>query len=657
MQNFDSAPNRDLHSMTYRPDIDGLRAIAVLLVLVFHFDLVPGGKSGFIGVDVFFVISGYLITSVVKKQLENGSFSIGTFYLNRIRRLAPALFAVLLLTLIAGLALLFPTDLLELSRQILFSQLYVANIYYWKSVSYFGLSASDVFLLHNWSLALEEQFYLLYPLSILLIYRYQKKHFWRFLCLGFCISFVLNVLLVYDKPEATFYLLPTRAWELLAGALIPFLSLRAGLHEITKELLGVIGVALILAAVLGHQDTIQFPGFFALLPVVGATCLILAGREEPSYVSRVLSLAPIVYIGRISYSLYLVHWPINVLSGSVFGEGYSLVLRWTMFFVCVVVAAFIYHGIEDPVRRRRSLRSDRSMKLGYFAGLAATLVVFLTVQLTHGLPNRYPENVLRIANFVNDKTVPLIECQFSGGTLENRKDFCHIGLSTQPPTWIVYGDSHTWAAHEIFENWLSQNGQSGLFIYLHSCPPVIGVHIKRDKGACFAFNNAVAKFLSNDTDIRKVILVSTWRQALEGRLSELPDVESSKKESMALFESRFATTLRRLRKMGKEIYVWEPLPGARGNVPIVLARAALTGDATDIRIRRDEYYSTYDYFFRALKDNNINVAKSFSPSAALCDAEFCSIVVDGSPVYFDNGHITKTLSPFWIKEIGKQWGH
>ena len=201
--------------LTYRPDIDGLRAVAVLLVLVFHFSLIPTVNAGFLGVDIFFVISGFLITTILAEQFANSEFRLSGFYVNRIRRLAPALFVVLILSLLAGWFLLFPGELIDLARQILWSQLYLANIFYWRNINYFGLQAHDVFLLHTWSLAVEEQFYLLFPGFLLLVFRFAKRFLWGTVALIGLISFGLNIVFVSWKPEAAFYLLPTRAWEML----------------------------------------------------------------------------------------------------------------------------------------------------------------------------------------------------------------------------------------------------------------------------------------------------------------------------------------------------------------------------------------------------------------------------------------------------------
>ncbi len=207
--------------MSYRADIDGLRAVAVLLVLLFHFALVESVNAGYLGVDIFYVISGYLITGILLRHLQDGTLSLLGFYSARIRRLSPALYVVLLGTLTAGTLLLFPEQLQELGRQLPAAQLYFANFYFWLKVNCFGLGSHDVYLLHTWSLAVEERFYLLFPLALLLTRKYLKARFFAVLAALFLASFLLDLYFLARKPEATFYMFPTRAWELLGAGSLP----------------------------------------------------------------------------------------------------------------------------------------------------------------------------------------------------------------------------------------------------------------------------------------------------------------------------------------------------------------------------------------------------------------------------------------------------
>ncbi len=635
----------------HRTDIDGLRAIAVLMVLVFHFDLLPFGRAGFTGVDVFYVISGFLITSIVNRQLDAGQFSIKNFYLSRIRRLAPALFVTLILVMIGGLICLFPLDLLSLTKEILAAQTYVANIYYWRTVNYFGLSVSSAFLLHTWSLAVEEQFYLIYPLCLLLVHRYFRRYLWPIIFMAMILSFCSNLAFVASKPQATFYLLPTRAWELLIGAMIlPALSRIPGQRRYA-EAAGLAGLTAIAIGFVTYDRSIYFPGWFALLPTLGAALALWSGTIANTITNRALSNRFLGYAGLVSYPLYLVHWPIAIFASRLLGGDYGLAWRTSMMVLSFGVASFIYHFIEQPVRDRRLLVSGNRLIAGYAAGLFITVASTVLVFATHGMPQRYPTEVVRLASFSDDKLGEMKECDYEGKALEQNSDFCSIGKIDLEPQWLVYGDSHAWAAHDVFDKWLRERGESGLFIFRHGCPPLTDVHMFQDQGKCFSFNANVLAFLRDAKGIKNVVLVSTWRQAIEGLLSSSEDSQSTVEESTKLFGNTFSETIHRINALGKQIFVWEPLPGAKQSVPQTLAEDALKNRHTDIEFSKAEYLSTYAFFFEALAENRAFISHVFSPSKALCFSGACAVVANGIPLYFDNGHITKSSTEFWIDKV------
>lgn len=643
------------NSLEYRRDIDGLRAIAVLLVVVFHFNLVLGGKSGFIGVDVFFVISGFLITAIITRQLESGTFSFTSFYLHRVRRLAPALFAVLVLVMGMGSMVLFPNELVALSKQVLVSQLYVANIYYWKTINYFGLRADNVYLLHTWSLAVEEQFYLVYPLCVYLLHRHFHRHMWSALILGFIASFVLNLLLVGAKPEATFYLLPTRAWELLAGSLAYYVTIHFSRSRSIDQWLGIGGIGLLIASVVTYHEGVRFPGAFAALPTLGASLLIVSGTVHRTAASRLLSLGPAVYVGRISYPLYLVHWPVNVFAKEFFEESYTTPIRTMMFLLSIVLSMLIFHLVENPVRRGQFLSSHGGIARSYFAGLSVTLVLVGVVVFSNGFPQRFPEDAIRLASFVRDKTDDMPECEFQGKPLADESQFCRIGAKGVKPDWLIVGDSHAWAAHAAFDNWLADQGKAGLFMFRNACPPINGIHVFQDKGLCHAFNSAVTGFLEHSSSIQNVLLVSTWRQAIEGRISTRSDLRLPKDESVRLFEASFSKTLQHLHQKGKNIYIWEPVPGARREVPLALAKAAIGHSFKDMEKTRSEYLLEFEFFFQSLERQRPFIVQSFSPSQVLCGSGKCKVTVNGNPLYYDNAHVTKSSADFWASMLKEQF--
>ena len=630
--------------MEYRPDIDGLRAVAVLLVLVFHFSLVPAITAGFLGVDIFFVISGFLITGILRHQLDSGSLNLATFYTNRVRRLAPALSVTLIGIMLVGFVWFFPSELIELTKQIVASQFYIANIYFWRNVDYFGLGAHSVYLLHTWSLGVEEQFYLLYPLFLILLDRYLKRiFFWYVILFAFIFSFGVNIIFIQWKPWATFYLLPPRAWELLLGAMVIPLARYWKRRPLVDQLIALIGVAVIVVSVTFYRKDILVPGYYALLPTVGAACLLLSGASCKTYVARFLSLAPVAYIGVISYPLYLVHWPIAVVSGLLIHDS-SISLNIMMFGLSIVLAAIIYHFVECPIRAKHWLSTRHKLLMGYGAGLAVTALFLAVTFATGGLPQRFPMNVVHLAAYANDKPPPLTECE---NVDEEKSGFqrCRIGAMGVTPTWFVYGDSHAWAAHSVFDRWLKARGEAGLFAFRHACIPVNGVHIFGDADACYNFNHGVTRIIEANPNLKNIVLISTWLEAYG--LSTSTKTLVSKVTSLKLFEHQFSNTMEHLNELGRRVFVWEPVPGAKNDVPRGLARAALIGKPENLEYSLAEYHSTYRFFFRVLEENRSRIYATFSPSQFLCSSGACRVEFDGRPLYVDDNHMSNSTADIW----------
>ncbi len=638
----------------YRPEIDGLRAVPVLLVLVFHFRLVPDlGEAGFIGVDVFFVISGYLITGLLLRAMETASFSPIQFYAHRVRRLAPALVTTLAACLVYAWWRLLPNDFGEFVRQLVATQWYGANFYYWQHIGYFGLGVDRTALLHTWSLAVEEQFYLLYPLAIIAVHRWARTWLLPLLALGILTSFGLNVLLVESKPNAVFYLLPARAWELLAGAVLNFAPTASWRNRMRAEVLGLTGLVAIGLALWLHHPGVSVPGWFGVLPVAGAAAILYACAGNRNVIARAFAAKPVVYLGRISYPAYLVHWPLHVFAGLELGSHYTAGARWGMFLVSLLLASAVYHGIEQPIRQMRWMRSNRALLLAYAVSLAATLLLLMASQRTGGLPSRYPANVVLLDKAANDRPPPLTECAYSRGRPMNLTSSCQLGIRDgRGVTWLIYGDSHAWAAHGAFDEWLRRRGETGYFYFRHGCPPLVGTHVIGDHGACAAFNDTAMDILAKSPEIKNVLLASTWLQAAEGILGPSSDGPPTTGRSLAHFSSQFKETLERLNGLGKRAVIWEPVPGARTNVPQAMARAALSGKP-DVppEWTLDEYHQRYKFFFDALSINRLLIAGLVSPAHAVCGSGICAIERNGYPLYSDKGHITTKAYQVWIPEL------
>lgn len=359
----------------YRKDIDGLRALAVVPVVLFHAGFTQF-SGGFVGVDVFFVISGFLITGIIRHGMEKGHYSVREFYERRIRRILPAFVAVTLVTLLLGWWLLLPDDFKAYGTSLWSSALFGSNIAFWQSSGdYFATPSEHQPLLHMWSLSVEEQFYIFFPLLIFALYKFKVQRFAiPFLLAIFLISLAISVYGAVYVPVATFYLLPTRAWELLAGGLLAYGIVSAPQNRIQAEIENLVGLALIVASIFLLNSHSFFPGAAAVLPVLGAVLILHAGTGNwPTTVSNLLTLWPVRFIGLISYSLYLWHWPIIVFTRYYLVE-IGLPEMILMVLASVVVAAASWRYIEAPFRQRRDGLSQTRL-FAVAGGLLATLAV------------------------------------------------------------------------------------------------------------------------------------------------------------------------------------------------------------------------------------------------------------------------------------------
>jgi peptidoglycan/LPS O-acetylase OafA/YrhL len=433
----------------YRADVDGLRAIAVLAVIGFHANpsLIPGG---FVGVDIFFVISGFLISSLILTGLRDSSFSFIEFYGRRIRRLFPALIVVLLATWSVGWFILPPTEYAELGRQTLAGAAFAANVLNYSEAGYFDLPAAAKPLLHLWSLGVEEQFYIVFPTLLVLLWRYGAVR--SSLALIGIVSFALNIGLVRDHPSFTFYLPLTRFWEFIAGGLLACshlygrtlgLPMPSGLSALRcRDFSAAIGMLLILAGISFTSEE-SFPGWWALPPVLGAFFIIGAGPQ--AWLNRAMLANPkLVFVGLISYPLYLWHWPILVIARTAIrNEHGNEYLRTTAIIAVAltfVLAWLTYQFIERPIRTRKSGYAARRITAGLAASLAVVALFGLAIVQIGGLTIRYPKEVQALLTPLTPGAdyPPADESKNSAG-----------------PSLLIYGDSH--AAHLVAGLRLLQN--------------------------------------------------------------------------------------------------------------------------------------------------------------------------------------------------------
>ena len=627
----------------YRADIDGLRAVAVLLVLVFHFNLFQIGEAGFIGVDVFFVISGYLITAIVWRDLDKGEFNLLRFYTNRIRRLAPALLTVQVMVLTVAAMLLLPSEMTGLLKETIAAQTYVSNIYYWQTINYFGVRASSAFLLHTWSLGVEEQFYLIFPIFLRIVHCWARPYLLHALLGILVISFGLNIAFVESKPEAVFYLLPTRAWELVSGGIFGLVQHFFARAPTARLGAGVGAVIVLTVAIIIHRPDMPFPGYFALLPVLAAGLFLMAGTGEGNALATFMSLRPIAFFGQISYPLYLVHWPIHIFGITVLPD-YSLGTRWLAFGISILTATAITVLIERPVRDGKIFATRRSAMVAYGVGVGSIVLLALQGWSSNGWRSRFDHQVLRIADVALDVDHESPKWDFRrGDRLETR--LRPIGTEGRPAQWLIYGDSHAGAVTDAVSLWLKKRGEAGEVAFHSGCMPLLDT----GSASCRSFNREIAAHAVG----KNVLLVSVWRQPLDPGYIGRDNVLLEGREAQKDAGDALVRTVRMLRNAHSNVFIWKPLPTSRFSLPETMARSLLLGHQWRLDLQLEAFHSEMAFFDTALDRADVPASARVDPSMIICPAARCLFVRNGLPIYSDTNHPAQRLTPWFAELLGR----
>lgn len=638
--------------LPYQPAIDGLRAVAVLAVVLYHFG-VPGLPGGFIGVDVFFVISGYLIGGLLWAEVQaTGRIALGRFYLRRIRRLAPAFFAMALVTLLAAWFILLPFEFREFGKELVAATLWLSNVLFYQGAGYFDIGADSKVLLHTWSLSVEEQFYVVLPLTLLVLARIPRLTV-PVLVLLWAASLVASVWLTPTQASATFYLFPFRAWELLSGVLLAIaLSGRAWRGHPALSLLGLIlvvgGVALITPA--------GFPGWLATVPVAG-TVMLLAGVAGDNPVNRVLRMPPVVFVGLISYSLYLWHWPVLILSRYWRGADAG---PWEAAFwlaVAVALAVVSWALVERPFRRATSV-GPRALLYGFVSLGAGTIALGLLLWQRDGLPDRFPPEVrAQIAasqDFLQDWSRCTVPTDGPYAGLET----CAIGPEGTPRT-ILWGDSHLRALMNGLALAAIEVQVPALIIWHAGCPPLFGLTktesaaTPAQDAACTVANRQMQTALTGPDAPERLIIVGRWAYYAEGA-----GVGVDADNTIALaadpagpltgdpYAAAWAHTIATLSPHIPSIAVFRQVPEmpryqsrdvarglAHGRLTLADAQALMTVDDTALMARTARAEAPILALAQSGQVTLIN------PQPLICTPD-CRADPDGAIWYFDNNHLT-----------------
>jgi peptidoglycan/LPS O-acetylase OafA/YrhL len=560
--------------LDYRADIDGLRAVAIGAVLLFHAGI-PGFKGGFVGVDVFFVISGFLITSIILKAVDGGGFSIFQFYERRIRRIFPALFPVLGFTLIAAVVLFNAIDFKTFGASVTATTMFFSNFLFLHQDGYFDAASTTKPLLHTWSLAVEEQFYIVFPWLLVMLKRLSPGGQFKWI-LGLALaSLAASMVGTYIHPVAAFYLVPARAWELLFGTLLAFQRLPQPRSILVRNLLAILGLGFILFSVTRYSPATRFPGAAALVPVLGASLIIHCGTGGSSAVGRLLSVRPMVYVGLTSYALYLWHWPLLVFAKSLVFRDLTVFEGLGILLAAFAISAFSLRFIEQPFRGPRTVLASRG---ALFILAAAAMCITATagglIFQQGGMPYRNAKASALIAAATRDP-------EWDDGEKYQRQSVmikagqmpASVGSSAVAPSFMVWGDSHARALVPALSIQALQHGLSGFIATRNDHPPLLDVDLVFINSSEYfddKYNKEVLSFVTRHDEIRTVILAGIWERYANGAHFLQKDGatlrlkgqvgDHAERSNAALLAAGLTRTVLALRRLGREVIVVSDVP-------------------------------------------------------------------------------------------------
>ena len=646
--------------MQYRPDIDGLRCIAVMLVVLFHIQLWPI-SGGYIGVDVFFVISGFLVTKVICHSIEKKTFRFSNFYARRIRRLFPAVFFTVIASLIAGWFLFPPDAFSDLAQSSIATLFSASNVYFWFTSGYFETSAHYKPLLHTWSLAIEEQFYLVWPVSIVLLAgaAINRKRVLTVLILTVIISTMLAEWAIRsNQMTASFFLLPFRMNEFAMGALVSFLpslKTRGG-----NNILALFGLAGVLVPSVVFTSNTVFPGINAMLPCLATAMLIYAGRE--TIVASILSLRLFTYIGKVSYSFYLAHWPVIAFYLFWRGSAVDLLLheQVILFAVSLGLGMLMYHFVETPFRLSKGTAKIAPNLTNNGVGLwftSSTLFVVLAsafVWGNQGVPQRYDDNKV-IAQLLKSMD-PLVsaEMKIKRNSQKGKRKV------------LFYGDSHAGVTQEAFLDWAAKNNATLKISGIGGCVPLVGVQTTSGKNQkkCLKRNNQLKTI--NYADYDMVILLSRWglytaKSTQEGGrfgrhaspILSVNDktVSTDLDTSRKFFREILSEMVAQINNAGTPVLFVGQVPHVGKDPKPCVARSFTLKDVEKNCNGATMESALAESSWSLAAAQNIEGLNVFDPNPLFCKDGVCKLTKDGNMLYRDADHLSSSGAKYLVEEL------
>lgn len=634
-------PARAASIDAFRPDIEGLRAIAVLAVFLYHFG-VGLFAGGYVGVDVFFVVSGFVIAqSTAARQTGDLARDYLDFCERRIRRLLPALVPVLIVVYVVGFALFLDSGFEDLSQNLRSLGIAASNWSLLGQLGYFGAPAETNPLLHTWSLSVEAQYYLVAPLIAFAVSRKFGSGASAYASIALVSFLAATALVATGHQDNAFFNSLARFWEIALGAVVAS-SKRLQLRNPTQAAIGrTMGLLLIGAAVLTFSKGTPFPGPAALIPVAG-TALVLAAIPAPrSLTNTLLSSPPLRYLGRLSYSLYLWHWPILVIALMFFPDRETSVIGCGMA-LSVFLAIGSYHVIERPFGSMKWTRRNIFMTAGLVS--AALIFVGTVGVLLQGIPQRLPASATLALNGKKDIGGGEADCTRRNWMLLGAEKAevplqpCLLGVHAAAPSFVLMGDSHSSALIAAFDRRAREAGRAGLATGYASCAPIVTLRNKStNHPRCEWVNEKMLKFIREHAEISTVVLAARWATYAAPGYYDEPEFSGEQS-----FRAGLEKTLAALSMEGREIWLLGQVPTHANLVPDALAVDAMLGRATaSWATPAIDHHNATEFVtqtFRRLEERRL--ARFIDLSTPMCLQARCLVHLDGRPLYSDTNHLS-----------------
>jgi peptidoglycan/LPS O-acetylase OafA/YrhL len=636
----------DSHRTRYRADLDGLRAVAVLSVIAYHLSerSLPGG---FLGVDIFFVLSGYLITNVIWREALNRELSVARFYERRVRRIMPALVVVLIVVSACSFVMLLPSDLKALSKSALASLSFVANIYFWRGTGYFARSADGKPLLHLWSLGVEEQFYIVFPLLVLLCIRFRRSALMPITAALVLLSLWANFLSTAgNHSEMAFYLLPPRAWELGSGALLALAPFAKVPNPWLRHFLALLATAFLIVGL-----CLNYGPFRGLLPaalweVLGATLAIHLGNVGGSWLTSLLSWNPLVWIGLISYSLYLWHWPILVFIRYYYDvHALSPVQELIAFVLMFTLASLSWRYVERPFR-------DRAMPVAkvlkwVVCGTILVAAGSVAVLAGNGFPFRFSKESARINSAV-DTT---FRCGLHQTVVFGAASACLLSVPSHnlaDATVALLGNSHAQMYAPLVADILSENGREGILVAPESCQPMPDFN---QGSSCMAAAQKNLNALEGLPRLQVVILSMTWPGYFSEAKSESTEVHAFPMGDSKTFLESLDRLIESFEQRGKTVVLVGPIAPPGWEAASVVSRSLAFGRKITEPLFLSEGSFMANQGSMITHFSNRSDVLLVRPDLVQCKLDKCDYFRDGASLFSDYSHIAEGALPLFRPEF------